>query len=72
MSTISGACPRIGILFKIEKFSKNKHSHTIDIASIVFCEFRRVWAGKRRLREGVLGQSLRRGIFKSILQISKL
>ncbi len=26
-----GACPRIGILFKIEKFSKNKHSHIHDI-----------------------------------------
>jgi hypothetical protein len=31
-----GACPRIGILFKIEKFSKNKHSHMFDIASIIF------------------------------------
>jgi hypothetical protein len=37
-----GACPRIGILFKIEKFSKNKHSHMFDIASIIFWEFRRV------------------------------
>jgi len=41
---IMGACPRIGILFKIEKFKKNKHSHMFDIASIIFLEFRRVWA----------------------------
>jgi len=39
-----GACPRIGILFKIEKFLKNKHSHIVDIASIIFWKFRRVWA----------------------------
>jgi len=25
-------------------------------ASIIFWEFRRVWAGKSRLREGILGQ----------------
>jgi hypothetical protein len=31
-----GACPRIAILFKIEEFSKNKHSHMFDIASIIF------------------------------------
>jgi hypothetical protein len=43
-------------LFKIEKFLKNKHSHIYDIASIIFWEFRRVWAGKRRLRKGILGQ----------------
>jgi len=33
---ILGAFPRIGILFKIEKFKKNKHSHMFDIASIIF------------------------------------
>ncbi len=27
-----------------------------DIASIIFWKFRRVWAGKLRLLEGVLGQ----------------
>jgi len=53
---ILGACPRIGILFKIEKFKKNKHSHMFDIASIIFLKFRRVWAGKRRLRKRILGQ----------------
>jgi hypothetical protein len=26
-----GACPRIGSLFKVEKFLKNKHSHIFDI-----------------------------------------
>ncbi len=31
-----GACPRIGISFKIEEFSQNKHSHIVDIASIIF------------------------------------
>ncbi len=31
-----GACPRIRILVKIEKFSQNKHSHIHDIASIIF------------------------------------
>ncbi len=31
-----GGCPRIDILFKVEAFSKNKHSHMFDIASIVF------------------------------------
>ncbi len=34
--TILGACPRIGILVKIEEFLKNKHSHMCDIASIIF------------------------------------
>jgi hypothetical protein len=33
-----GAYPRIGILFKIEVFLKNKHSHITDITSIVFFE----------------------------------
>ncbi|MFT5730584.1 MAG: hypothetical protein ACI8PB_004769, partial [Desulforhopalus sp.] len=42
-----GACLRIGILFKIEKFLKNKHSHIFDIASIIFWEFRRIWAKGR-------------------------
>ncbi|MFT5728066.1 MAG: hypothetical protein ACI8PB_002217 [Desulforhopalus sp.] len=31
-----GACPRIGLLIKVEAFPKNKHSHMFDIASIVF------------------------------------
>ena len=28
-----------------------------DIASIIFLGFRRVWAGKRRLRKGILRQA---------------
>ncbi len=32
-------CPRIGLLFKTEEFSQNKHSHIHDIASIIFCQF---------------------------------
>ncbi len=35
-SVALGACPRIYILFKVETFSKNKHSHMGDITSIVF------------------------------------
>ncbi len=35
-SLLLGACPRISILFKIEVFQKNKHSHIRDIASIIF------------------------------------
>ena len=31
-----GAYLRIGISFKIVKFLKNKHSHILDIASIIF------------------------------------
>ncbi len=33
-STSSGGCPRMPILFKIEAFSKNKHSHMFDIGDI--------------------------------------
>ena len=29
--SLLGACPRIGILFKIEAFTENKHSHIYDI-----------------------------------------
>jgi len=54
-----GVRPRIGILFKIEKLPKNKHSHMYDIASIIFLKFRRFWAGKCRLRKGILGQPLK-------------
>jgi hypothetical protein len=53
---VLGACPRTGVLFKIEKFQKNKHSHMFDITSIIFWKSRRVWAGKRRLQESILGQ----------------
>ncbi len=31
-----GACPRIGILFKIEAFLQNKHRHIVNIPSIIF------------------------------------
>jgi len=34
--TLLGACPRIGISVKVEEFQKNKHSHIIDIATIIF------------------------------------
>ena len=34
----SGACPRIGFLFKIETFSENKQRHTYDISGTIFCE----------------------------------
>jgi len=33
---LPGACPRIGILFKIEKFLKNKHSHMFNIGVYVY------------------------------------
>jgi len=36
VSVLLGGCPRIGILFKIEEFSKNKRSHMSDIARIIF------------------------------------
>ena len=51
-----GACPRIGILFKIEEFSKNKHSHIGDIASIIFNN------SKEFGRKGILGQPPRNAI----------
>ena len=38
-----GACPRIGILFKIEKFLKNTHSHIVDIG--VFAYLRALFFG---------------------------
>jgi len=44
------ACPRIGILFKFEKFSKNKHSHIYDIASIIF------FNSEEFGQKGILGQ----------------
>jgi hypothetical protein len=31
-----GACPRIGILFKMEAFLENKHRHIVNIPSIIF------------------------------------
>jgi hypothetical protein len=31
-----GACPRIGIWVKIEKFSQNKHSHIVDIGIFAY------------------------------------
>ena len=31
-----GACPRIGVLVKIEKFSQNKHSHITDIGIFAY------------------------------------
>ncbi len=34
--TVLGACPRIGISFKVEEFSKNKRRHMFDIPSIIF------------------------------------
>jgi len=37
-----GGCPRIGILFKIEEFSKNKHRHTFDIPRINFSQQQKV------------------------------
>jgi len=53
-----GACPRIGILFKIEAFLKNKHSHMFDIS-----ESRASLTGALFLRnneefgqKGILGQ----------------
>ncbi len=36
---VLGGCPRIDILFKIKEFSKNKRSHIVDIASIIFLQF---------------------------------
>jgi hypothetical protein len=47
-----GACPRIGILFKIEKFRQNKHSHMFDIASIIFLGI------PKRLRKRAFSDSL--------------
>jgi len=37
VSTISGACPRIGIFSQIEAFSKNKHRHeSVDLLGFWF------------------------------------
>ncbi len=35
-SFLLGGCPRIGIFSQIEVLQKNKHSHILDIASIIF------------------------------------
>ena len=43
-------------------------SHFVRLsASIVFWEFRRVWAGKRRLRKGILGQAPRTACYPQII-----
>jgi len=41
-------------LVKIKKFSQNKHSHILNIASIVLWKIRRVWA------KAILGRPPRR------------
>ena len=35
-----GGCPRIAIFAKVEAFWKNKHSHIVNIASIIFSKYR--------------------------------
>jgi hypothetical protein len=49
-----GACPRTGILSKIEAFLKNKHSHIADITSIVFLEITKS-LDKRAFSDSLLG-----------------
>ncbi len=42
-TSLPGGCPRIRVLVKIEKFLENRHSHILNIASIIFLKIRRFW-----------------------------
>ena len=46
-----GGCPRIGIYSQIEVFWKNKHSHIVDIVSIIFTKITKSW-GEMHSRTG--------------------
>ena len=53
-----GGCPRIAIFFQIKAFLKNKHSHLVDITSIIFQNNAEL--GKRAFSDSLLGKPTRK------------
>jgi hypothetical protein len=54
-----GACPRIGILFKIKAFIKNKHSHIYDIGVYAYLRASFSMDNEEIRQNGILGQAHR-------------